>query len=251
MSKVIRRAAAVILAIAMALPCVTAFAADSTATKVVEIDAIAKSWASMNKDGSTSEGGDETWYYLPLHNATSVKASGAGTKITVSANTTTMPKYVQIQYSRDKAFKNGVSTKKVKNTKYNAKKQALFTIKGMWNGSQKNEKYSTGFLFAAFTDGKHLTPANITFNAGNLAKGGLASKAAALKVLKTSSYIDKSRAQVKASGTYTLTGIKNPSAYYVRVRNVYEYNGKTYYSAWKTVKVQSANNKVSSSKASK
>lgn len=49
----------------------------------------------------------------------------------------------------------------------------------------------------------------------------------------------------KASGTYTITGVKNPSGYYVRIRNVYEYNGKTYYSAWKTVKVKPSNNPAS------
>lgn len=246
MSKVIRRAAAVILAIAMALPCVTAFAADSTTTKVVEVDSWASSSTSRDKNGKTRTEGSETWVYLPLHNPASVKASGSGTKITIKAETTTMPKYVQIQYGKDKTFKSGVTTKKLNNTKYNGK-QALFTIDGAWKESKKNEEFKAILLTATIKGSQRL----FSVQEKKVSTCYCPSKTAAIRFIKLPLSIEKSREKTKASGTYTITGVKNPSAYYVRVRNVYEYNGKTYYSAWKTVKVQSANNKVSSAKSSK
>ena len=116
-----------------------AYAANFTATKYAQV--FATSSVTKGRKGSPATG-SKAWTYLPLHNPESINALGSGTTFAVTVNTIRMPKYVQIQYSKNKTFKSGVKTMKLKNKKYSPV-QSTYRIERERTGSEKNARYST------------------------------------------------------------------------------------------------------------
>lgn len=228
-----KKLTAIILAVALSIPCMSAYAANSTATKYAQVFATSSVAKGRESNPAT---GSKSWTYLPLHNPESINALGSATTIAVTVNTTRMPKYVQIQYSKNKTFKSGVKTLKLKNKKYSPV-QSTYRIEGEWTGSEKNARYSISYIESTIPGSNRSMPCAFSYKTQEMKKG-LATKAAADKLINSKAYIDKSRTNMKASGTYKITGVKSPKNYYVRIRNVFEFNGKTYYSAWALVKVK-------------
>lgn len=168
--------------------------------------------------------------YMPVFMPVSVSAKASGSTITVSAETTTSPVKVQIQYCPDKSFKKNVTGKTFRNKKY---KTTLYT------GAYKTGKTYSTELFYSPESVRDLNAAaaaeelQLTHKSYKKALSYAHSQAAAKLI----------RRYVKAKNKFKLRGIKNPQSGYIRVRSVYVVNNvfakkATYYSTWKVTKVK-------------
>lgn len=168
----------------------------------------------------------ETRIYTPVYAPASVSAKASGNTFVVRAEITKAPELVQIQYSTDKNFKKNVKTVTRKNKKFIKSSFNYYFVQSSINSSS-----------AAYGQ-KLKTPKISTNDAINimyLAK----SKAAAIKTIRSSSFIAKARKKEMAYDSFRIKGVRSPKKCYVRIRSVYHaVNGKTRYSAWKTVKVK-------------
>lgn len=173
--------------------------------------------------------------YLPKFSPASVLAKGAGSTISVTANTTTSPRKVQIQYSTDKNFKKNVKTKTFTNRKY----KSTVYFGAYATKTSRGKMYTTNiFSFPSSVMDQGVAKAALK------QKSRHASFAKAKAYAQSSGIISLTRSCISAKSTYKLSNIKYPKKYYVRIRNVYVDNNiftkgnKTYFSAWKKVKVK-------------
>jgi hypothetical protein len=211
MRNIFKKAAAVLIAAVMCTP-LASMAAETTPV-VHERDV-------KNDDGV------ETRIYTPVYAPASVSAKASGNTFVVRAEITKAPELVQIQYSTDKNFKKNVKTVTRKNKKFIKSSCNYYFVQSSVNSSS-----------AAYGQ-KLKTPKNSTNDAINiiyLAK----SKAAAIKTIRSSSFIAKARKKEMAYDSFRIKGVRSPKKCYVRIRSVYHaVNGKTRHSAWKIVKVK-------------
>ena len=168
--------------------------------------------------------------YMPVFIPRSVSATATGNTITVSAETTTSPVKVQVQYCPNKNFRKSVTAKTFKNKKY---KSTIYT-----GGYNTGGKYTAElFYFPASAKDLKVDAAaeKIQINHATYKK--------ALSYAHSQSTARMIRKYIKAKNTFTLKGIKNPANGYVRIRSVYVVNNvfaqqATYYSTWKITKVK-------------
>lgn len=212
MRNIFKKAAAVLIAAIMCTP-LASMAAETT--PVVH-----------ERDVKYDDNQCETRIYTPVYAPASVSAKASGNTFVVRAEITKAPELVQIQYSTDKNFKKNVKTVTRKNKKFIKSSFNYYFVQSSINSSS-----------AAYGQ-KLKTPKNSTNDAINiiyLAK----SKAAAIKTIRSSSFIAKARKKEMAYDSFRIKGVRSPKKCYVRIRSVYHaVNGKTRYSAWKTVKVK-------------
>ena len=168
--------------------------------------------------------------YMPVFIPASVSAKASGSTITVSAETTTSPVRVQIQYCPDKSFKKNVTGKTFRNKKY---KTTLYT------GAYRTGKtYSTELFYSPesvrdFSAAAAAEDMQLTHKSYKKALRYAHSQAAAKLIRK----------YVKAENAFAIKGIRNPQKGYIRIRSVYQVNNvfaktATYYSTWKITKVK-------------
>ena len=171
--------------------------------------------------------------YIPKYAPTYVTARGSGSTLVVSANVTTSPVKVQIQYSTDKSFKKNVTTKMLSNKKY---KSTVF-FGAYATKTSKGRIYTT----QVFSCPSSVRDRNVA-NANTKQKSRHASYKEAKEYAQSKTLLNITRRCISATDTYKLK-LNNPKRYYVRIRSVYVDNNpftagsKRYYSAWKTVKV--------------
>lgn len=215
MKNSVKKAFVFVLAAVMFMAPIYGTAATPTAT-ISSIRKIAKSYVSG-------------YEYIARFNPESVSARGGGGVIAVTAEVTTAPNKVQIQYSTDPKFKKNVKSKTFKNPGYTA------TI---YTGAYKIGKaYVTEvFSYPAGAKGAEL--------ANKLQKGSHLTFDKATNYAHTQGIAGLIRKNIRSTQTFKIRKVGDAKKYYVRIRSVYVCNnplasaGKTYYSVWKTVKVR-------------
>ena len=175
--------------------------------------------------------------YIPKFAPMYVTAKGSGSTLSITANTTTSPVKVQIQYSTDKTFKKNVTTKMLNNKKY---KSTVF-FGAYTTNTSRGKVYTTDiFSFPSSVKDKNVAAAALEMTKKSKSKHSTFAKAKAYAQSKE--IVALTRKHISASSTYTIK-LANPKKYSVRIRCVYVDNNiftsgnKRYYSAWKTVKV--------------
>lgn len=143
--------------------------------------------------------------------------------ISIYADVTTASKNVIVQYSRDPAFKNGVTTKTFRNANYQGPVLAFRASDGALCGN--DWKYTDTVIIKQNNKNLHSRRKRV----GEWNRLGV-----------TQADVTASRKKVRSLIRMYIPGIQTPAGTYVRVRNVYAGNyRRVIYSGWsRTVKVR-------------
>ena len=204
-----KRITILLLAVILAVAPMTAKADEKTSTELVDYDS-----DGTIVSGDKSEHTIEWWpvAYKPaeIYIAKQAKA------IAVYADVTTAAKNVIVQYSRDKEFKTGVTTKTFRNVSYQGPVLAFLATDG---GLLGNLWHFTDTVIIK-QDGKTLHSRR-----KHIGEWG--------RLRITQNDVNASRKQVRSLIRMYIPGINNPTGLYVRVRSVYAGNyRRVIYSGW-------------------
>ena len=211
-----KRITILLLAVILAAAPMTAQADEKTSTELVDYDS-----DGTIVSGDKSEHTIEWWpvAYKPaeIYIAKQAKA------IAVYADVTTAAKNIVVQYSRDKEFKTGVTTKTYRNVSYKGPVLAFLATDG---GLLGNLWHFTDTVIIK-QDGKTLHSRR-----KHIGEWG--------RLRITQADVNASRKQVRSLIRMYIPGISNPTGLYVRVRSVYAGNyRRVIYSGWsRTVRVR-------------
>ena len=207
-----KRATALLLAVILAAAPMTAKAAEKMSTELVAYDS-----DGTIVSGDKSEHTIEWWpvAYKPAEIYIAKQAHAIG----VYADVTTAAKNVIVQYSRDKEFKSGVTTKTFRNVSYKGPVLAFLATDG---GLFGNLWHFTDTVIIK-QDGKTLHSRR-----KHIGEWG--------RLRITQADVNASRKQVRSLIRMYIPGISNPTGLYVRVRSVYpgQYR-RVIYSGWSRV----------------
>ena len=211
-----KRIMILLLAVILAAAPMTAQADEKTSTELVDYDS-----DGTIVSGDKSEHTIEWWpvAYKPaeIYIAKQAKA------IAVYADVTTAAKNIIVQYSRDKEFKSGVTTKTFRNVSYQGPVLAFLATDG---GLLGNLWHFTDTVIIK-QDGKTLHSRR-----KHIGEWG--------RLRITQADVSASRKQVRSLIRMYIPGVDNPTGLYVRVRSVYpgQYR-RVIYSGWsRTVRVR-------------
>ena len=211
-----KRITILLLAVILAAAPITAKADEKTSTELVAYDS-----DGTIVSGDKSEHTIEWWpvAYKPAEIYIAKQARG----MAIYAEVTTAAKNIVVQYSRDKTFKTGVTTKTYRNVSYKGPVLAFLATDG---GLLGNLWHFTDTVIIK-QDGKTLHSRR-----KHIGEWG--------RLRITQNDVNASRKQVRSLIRMYITNISNPTGLYVRVRSVYAGNyRRVIYSGWsRTVKVR-------------
>ena len=176
----------------------------------------------FDSDGTivSSDGTEHTIEWWPVaYKPSEIYIAKQSRAVSIYADVTTAARNVVVQYSRDKEFKSGVTTKTFRNVSYRGPVLAFLATDG---GLLGNLWHFTDTVIIK-QDGKTLHSRR-----KHIGEWG--------RLRITQADVNASRKQVRSLIRMYIPGISNPTGLYVRVRSVYAGNyRRVIYSGWSRV----------------